>query len=200
MTTIRQSCVIRVATVDDRWAVRKLFSELHELNAKYDPRFALSDGWERHLDTHLAREWSGATSLTLLAWQEDQPVGLLMLNGYTDSPLFRYRQWAEILALYIDPDIRGGLLAYRFVKAAKRWARENDFDRIQLFVTTSNERARRFYAKAGFRSVQEVWRLELDPPESVARHAPPNGNGYGPSRDPLSSRPHLMDNDDEDKT
>jgi RimJ/RimL family protein N-acetyltransferase len=197
MTTQATRTQIRSVTPDDRWAVRRLFKVLHELNAEMDPRFALSESWERHLDTHLSREWSGAISLTLLAWQDERPVGLLMLNGYTDSPMFRYRQWAEILALYVDPEVQGGLLAYRFVKIARRWARENGFERIQLYVTSANERARRFYQKAGFRCVQEIWRMELDPPAVVRAHETVDDHGYDLPRDPLVSRPHLIDSDDE---
>lgn len=197
MTINAEILTIRPALADDVWAVRKLFAGLHEFNAQLDPRFALSNNWERYLDEHLRLEWNGARSLTLVAWEGDRPIGLLMLAGYSDSPLFRHRHWAEILALYINPNVRGGMLAYRFIKFSKRWAKENGYDRIQLYVTTSNERARRFYEKVGFQSVQEIWRLELGEAPTLAQ-AESEGDDYGPARDPLTHRPHSIHGDDED--
>jgi ribosomal protein S18 acetylase RimI-like enzyme len=194
MTTRTKTLTIRPATADEVWAVRKLFTGLHDFNAELDPRFQLSGNWERYLDEHLRLEWNGARSKTLVAWEGEQPIGLLMLAGYSDSPLFRYRHWAEILALYIDPNVRGGMLAYRFIKMAKRWAAENGYDRIQLYVTASNDRAKRFYEKVGFTSVQEIWRMEID--DCPQRE---NGEdddfGYGPDHDPLTPRPHNIASD-----
>jgi ribosomal protein S18 acetylase RimI-like enzyme len=199
MTINAEILTIRPATSEDVWAVRQLFKGLHDFNAKLDPRFALSDNWERYLDEHLRLEWNGARSSTLVAWEGDRPIGLLMLAGYSDSPLFRHRHWAEILALYIDPNVRGGMLAYRFIKIARRWAQEHGYDRIQLYVTSTNDRARRFYEKAGFTSVQEIWRLELGDGGYGTRpnRSDDNGRDYGPDGDPLTHRPHNISSDDE---
>lgn len=197
MTIDTSVLTIRQATQDDVWAVRKLFKGLNDFNANLDPRFSLADGWERYLDEHLNREWNGARSLTLVAWEADRPIGLLMLAGYSDSPLFRYRHWAEILALYIDPEVRGGMLAYRFIKLARKWATEQGYDRIQLYVTSTNDRARRFYEKAGFQSVQEVWRLELSDRWDTADSDRDEQDEYGPDQDPLTARTHQLSNEDD---
>jgi RimJ/RimL family protein N-acetyltransferase len=197
MTVNTNRVTIQAAAPEDTWAVRKLFKGLHDFNTSLDPRFALADNWERYLDEHLKREWDGARSLTLLAWDGDQPIGLLMLAGYSDSPLFRYRHWAEILALYIDPEIRGGMLAIRFVKLAKRWACDHGYDRIQLYVTATNDRAKRFYEKCGFDPVQEIWRLELK--EGVMPHDFGGDDGdYGPDHDPLTPKPHNVHGDEDE--
>lgn len=191
---------IRAATKEDTWAVQRLFKALHDLNTSLDPRFALADNWERYLGEHLKREWEGARSLTLIAWDADRPIGLLMLAGYSDSPLFHYRHWAEILALYIDPEIRGGMLASRFVKTAKKWAADHGYGRIQLYVTATNDRAKRFYEKAGFEPVQEIWRLELGegvPPFS-ANGGDDDDDDYGPDQDPLTPKPHNISGKDDE--
>lgn len=197
MTIDTSVLTIRQATQEDVWAVRKLFRGLHDFNASLDARFALADGWERYLDEHLKLEWNGARSLTLVAWEGERPIGLLMLAGYSDSPLFKYRHWAEILTLYIDPEVRGGLLAYRFIKIARRWATENGYDRIQLYVTSTNDRARRFYEKAGFQSVQEVWRLELSDHWENAQDERGPGDESDADEDPLTSRRHQLPHDDD---
>jgi GNAT superfamily N-acetyltransferase len=186
---------IQPAAPEDVEAVRRLFKGLHDYNAALDPRFELAENWERYLDEHLKREWNGGRSCTLLAWDDDRPIGLLMLAGYSDSPLFRYRHWAEILALYIDPEIRGGMLAIRFIKFAKKWAAEHGYDRIQLYVTATNDRAKRFYEKCGFDPVQEIWRIELGdgvPPVDFGEDV----GDYGPDHDPLTPKPHNVGEDD----
>lgn len=195
MTVDTKSLTIRAATAEDTWAVRKLFKGLHDFNASLDARFSLAEGWERYLDEHLKREWNGARSLTLIAWEGERPIGLLMLAGYSDSPLFQYRHWAEILALFIDPEVRGGMLALRFVRMAKSWAKDHGYERIQLYVTATNERAKRFYEKCQFEPVQEIWRLELG--EGVPAWEPDEDDGdYGPDNDPLTPKPHNVGEDD----
>jgi GNAT superfamily N-acetyltransferase len=198
MTVNTNSVTIQAATPEHIWAVRLLFKGLHDFNAALDQRFALADNWERYLEEHLKREWEGARSLTLIAWDGDRPIGLLMLAGYSDSPLFQYRHWAEILALFIDPEVRGGMLAIRFVKMAKSWAREHGYDRIQLYVTATNDRARRFYEKSGFEPVQEIWRLELGEHISNNNHAGAEySDDFGPDDDPLTPKPHNICCDDD---
>lgn len=195
MTVNTRSLTFRAATADDIWAVKKLFKGLHDFNASLDPRFTLADNWEQYLKEHLKREWNGARSLTIVVWDEERPIALLMLGGYSDSPLFRYRHWAEILALYIDPEVRGGMLALRLIRMAKRWASEHGYDRIQLYVTATNDRARRFYEKSGFKPVQEIWRMEL----GGEAHIPSEDEveGYGPDHDPLTPKPHNIAGDDD---
>jgi ribosomal protein S18 acetylase RimI-like enzyme len=156
-TTLR----LQVASADDAWAVRQLFGALHRFNATLDARFALGVGWEAVLDEHLAHGRLTRHSLVLLAWQGAEPVGLLMMDGHSDSPLFRHRHWAELLALYVIPEQRGSGLAERLLDAGARWAQERGYERIQLYVTATNLPARRFYARSGFHPVQEIWRLEL---------------------------------------
>src|SRR5687768_16511459 len=116
-----ESPMIRPAALEDEWAVQRLFGALHTFNATLDPRFALADGWPAVLHEHLHRR-SAQHSLNLLAWAGSVPVGLLMMEGQSDSPLFRHRHWAELLALYVDPGWRGGALAERLVAAGTDWA------------------------------------------------------------------------------
>jgi ribosomal protein S18 acetylase RimI-like enzyme len=110
---------------------------------------------------HLVHTRAFGNGLTLLAWLGENPVGLLMMGVHLDSRLFRHRSWAELLALYIVPDLRGGALSERLLALGTAWARERGHERIQLYVTSSNERAKQFYARAGFQAAQEIWRLEL---------------------------------------
>jgi GNAT superfamily N-acetyltransferase len=155
--------VLRPAADDEFWAVARLFAALHRFNAGLDLRFRLAEGWEPLLQAHFTRTHTAPDALWLLAWRGGEPVGLLLVEAHTDSPLFAERRWAELVALYVTPGERGSDLGRRLVEAGKHWAAAYGFDRLQLYVTASNERARRFYARCGLAPVQEIWRVELTP-------------------------------------
>lgn len=147
---------IRPAVAVDDWAVHRLFGALHAFNASLEPRFALANGWRSVLREHLAQARLEDRGLTLLAWHDGVPIGPLMMDGHTDSPLFRHRHWAELLALYMCPEARGGDVADRLVAGGIDWARKRGYTHVQLYVTATNLRAKRFYARVGFRPVQEI--------------------------------------------
>jgi ribosomal protein S18 acetylase RimI-like enzyme len=86
-----------------------------------------------------------------------------MASEHVDSPLFRHRCWAELAALYVAPAARGGDVADRLLTEALAWAGERGAGEVRLYVTVSNERARRFYASADFRPLQEIWTTALRP-------------------------------------
>lgn len=154
---------LRPAADDEFWAVARLFAALHQFNAGLDPRFRLAEGWEPLLRAHFVRTHSSPGALWLLAWRGGEPVGLLLLEAHTDSPLFSERRWAELVALYVAPGQRGGDLGRRLVAVANDWAAAHGFDRLQLYVTAANERAKHFYTSCGLAPVQEIWRTELTP-------------------------------------
>jgi GNAT superfamily N-acetyltransferase len=158
-----RSLVVRPAAADEFWAVARLFGALHRFNASFDPRFRLADDWEPRLRAHFAHSVAAPGALWLLAWAGSEPVGLLLVEAHQDSPLFAERRWAELVALYVTPGQRGGDLGASLVDAARRWAAAHGFDRLQLYVTTANERTRRFYARCGLAPTQEIWRLDLHP-------------------------------------
>jgi GNAT superfamily N-acetyltransferase len=167
-----RTLAVRPAGPADAWAVHALFAALHEFNASLEPRFALADGWEPVLTEQLDRQCETSRGVTLLAWDGDVPVGLAMAAAHTDSTMFRHRRWAELTALYVAPAARGSDIADRLLAAALAWAKSRGDGEVRLYVTAANERARRFYASAGFRPLQEIWTIGPDPAaETVADEA-----------------------------
>ena len=159
---------VRRAAPGDERAVRDLFRALHAFNAGLEARFALADGWERELASHLAQERATDGGLTLLAWQGAEPVGLAMVAGHEDSPLFRTRRWPELTALYVAPGVRGAGVADRLLEAGLAWAAARGHAEVRLYVTATNARARRFYGRSGFRPIQEIWTADLGSASAVA--------------------------------
>jgi ribosomal protein S18 acetylase RimI-like enzyme len=153
---------IHPAAAEDEWAVRSLFGALHAGNAALESRFALAAGWQGLLAEHLACERVSGMGQTMLAWAGREPVGLAMVAGNPGAPMFRHRGWAELTALYVVAAFRGAGVADRLLAAAQSWARANDFTEVRLYVTASNNRARRFYASAGMRPIQEIWLADVN--------------------------------------
>lgn len=149
------------ATLEDFDAVAALFGQLHSYNAALDACFALHEDWRPLFSDYFLRTWADQQWLWLLAWQGTQPVGLLVLREHLDSPLFRYRRWVELVAIYVVPSVRGAGLAALLIDTARAWTHEHGCTRLQLYVTASNRRARAFYSRYGLHPVQEIWRLDM---------------------------------------
>jgi pimeloyl-ACP methyl ester carboxylesterase/GNAT superfamily N-acetyltransferase len=166
---------LREAEARDFAHVARLFAALHAFNATLDSRFSLAENWEPLLHEHFLRTHNKPGALWLLAWaatpagdpHQDEPAGLLVMESHIDSPLFAQRRWAELVALYVAEGQRGSDLGARLVAAGKAWAEQRGFDRIQLYVTAGNTRARRFYARCGLTASQEIWRIDITPQPGV---------------------------------
>jgi GNAT superfamily N-acetyltransferase len=159
--TVRSVVTVRRAEPGDEWAIRRLFGDLHAYNTSLESRFALADGWERLLTEQLRQERATQRGVTLLAWDGVEPIGMAMIGAHLDSPLFRQRSWAEVTALHVVPEARGSGVADLLMEAGLAWARERGYGEVRLYVTAANERARRFYARSGFRPLQEIWSADL---------------------------------------
>ncbi len=161
------------ARLSDFETVASLFEALHIYNASLDEHFALAENWYTLLHDYFERTCDDPQMLWLLAWGsplplESQPAGLLIVKTHTDSALFRYRHWAELVAIYVSPPWRGTHLARHLLAYAHDWTASHSQDRLQLYVTATNERARQFYRSCGLRPVQEIWRLDVEPTSAVA--------------------------------
>lgn len=71
------------------------------------------------------------------------------------------RTW--LTALWVDPAARGAGLGARLVEAVADWSRDRGATELALSVTTNNEAATAFYARAGFVPTGKVRPLPADP-------------------------------------
>lgn len=152
---------IVAAQLADCDAVVTLFGALHAYNASLDAHFALADEWEMLLRRQFDETCEQPDRLWLLVKDGEQPVGLLMASIHTDSPLFRYRRWVEVEALYVAESHRRMGIAHRLLDAAYGWAEAHGLARVQLFVTASNVCAQSVYTEQGFTIAQAIMRKTL---------------------------------------
>jgi GNAT superfamily N-acetyltransferase len=152
--------VVRRARPSDARAVKALFWKLHAFNADLEPRFALAQDWEAHVDPLLDQAFKGNERLCLLARQRDtgEPGGFPLAAIHRDSGLWRHHEWVEVEALYVEAAWRGCGLAAELLARACAWAAEMGQPVIQFYVTATNERALRFYRREGFQHTQAILR------------------------------------------
>lgn len=146
----------------DAAAVKALFGRLHAFNAALDPRFALSEEWETHFDTVIHEALRGDEALCLIARESESrlPCGFALAAVHRDSGMWRYREWVEIEALYVEESWRGRGLAETLLSRTCEWADSVGQPVVQLYVTASNERAIRFYRNKGFTETQAIMRKQ----------------------------------------
>jgi len=188
---------VRLATSDDDAQVHSLFHGLHAFNATLDSRFSLADDWPAVLADHLTHERLHHHGATFLAWLGERAVGLLMMDGHTDSPLFLDRHWAELIALYVVPDQRGEGVADDLLDEGMAWAKDHGYTRIQLYVTTSNMGAKRFYGRSRFKPIQEIWCYDLPQAPGLPSTDLACESAYAHGHNLLSNTKHHLTADDE---
>ena len=98
-------------------------------------------------------EWRdrAATAPNFIAWNEDEPVGLVTVicrhnDDGTGSPL----EW-ELVSMWVSPDARGSGATDLLVATVAGVVRAGSGQEVTLWVADGNDRARAFYLRAGFR-------------------------------------------------
>jgi GNAT superfamily N-acetyltransferase len=154
---------IRPARRADVTAIKVLFGRLHAYNATLDARFALSEQWECHFDAAIDGILCGDEAICFLARDASTgvPCGFALAAIHRDSDLWRYHEWVEVEALYVDDLWQGRGLAGALLDRTCAWAEGIGQPVVQLYVTACNERAIRFYRHAGFSTAQEIMRKVL---------------------------------------
>ena len=88
------------------------------------------------------------TSRVWLAWQGEEPVGMLV--GFMGFSTFRARPLLNVHDLAVVPACRGQRIGEQLLAAAEAHARESGFCKLTLEVQEQNTRARALYSRFGF--------------------------------------------------
>ena len=70
---------------------------------------------------------------------------------------------SQIYSLWLNPDLRGGIIADQILLFLEKWSLDNGMSVIEGFVTENNIRARAFYRKQGFIETSERQNFSRDP-------------------------------------
>jgi GNAT superfamily N-acetyltransferase len=155
--------MLRRARPSDAADVKALFWKLHAFNAGLDPRFALAEDWETSFAPLLERAMGRHDALCLLARARHtgQPCRLALATIHRDVGLWRFHEWVEVEALYVEDRWRGRGVAAALLARACIWANSVGQPVGQLYVTASNEQALQFYRREGFELTQAILRKVL---------------------------------------
>lgn len=155
----------------DLWSLKRPF-EL-ELGAGTDTRrpayeAKLTDGYrDRYLDW-VDRCVAESPDCVTVAEADDDLVGYAFLLPESLSLVW---DAAILNEIYVDPGYRGTGLADRLLEACLHAARQQSLPmaRVVLDVSATNERARSFYRRHGFRPWGELVVRELEPTAGDSR-------------------------------
>ena len=156
---------VRRASLGDEPALRAL-----RLEALTDAPEAFGSTYARELARTTA-DWQRwlAPGVTLILEEAGIPRGLDAGSPERDDPAI-----VHLLAMWVDPVLRGTGAANALVAELLTWALERGAHRMQLMVISSNQQAQRLYARHGFRptghqAANERGAIELQMERSLAR-------------------------------
>lgn len=156
---------IRRVTPDDLEAYREV-----RLRALQDSPSAFGSTYSAEL-ARPQREWAervqqasaGGSRTTFLAFDGRECVGLV---GCVEDDLGADYQ---LVSMWVAPASRGTTVAADLLDAALAWAKEEGARQVGLWVTRGNDRAIRFYERAGFSVTGDVQPLPSDPSKEELR-------------------------------
>lgn len=149
---------IRPGTADDWATYREIrLRMLAEAPRAYGSPYA----HEAAFDEARWRQRAGNPMLVLAYADEvDEPGGRLV---GTATGLAEPGGDVMVVAMYVDPDVRGRGCAEQLLDAVAALARARAAARLVLHVTTGNRAATRCYTRYGFTRTGRSWPMERDP-------------------------------------
>lgn len=151
--TTTEDIQVRRAAVGDESTLRDL-----RLRAMRESPAAFGSTYESELARTTA-DWQRWLSpgVTFLLESRGVPAGLVAAaRDLTESTVI------NLMAMWLDPSLRGTGSAERLVAAVTVWAAEEHADVIRLDVMKTNERAQRFYRRCGFTTIGQASVVEND--------------------------------------
>jgi ribosomal protein S18 acetylase RimI-like enzyme len=112
---------------------------------------------------YLDAECAAHNGCIIMAHDGERAAGFICVvattsNAAPDDPA----PFAQIHDVYVKPEYRGHGVADMLMAAAERFARSQGVRVIRLGVLDGNDRARRFYARLGFREYAHVLTKPLE--------------------------------------
>jgi GNAT superfamily N-acetyltransferase len=128
------------------------------LSALTDAPTAFASRFDREADLD-ADSWQQrvASAVWFIAREAGEPVGLVA--GVSD----RETGGPHLVAMWVDPRVRGRGVGLALVEAVKDWAVEAAADQLILWVADGNDSARRLYERCGFLDTGRRQPLPSDP-------------------------------------
>lgn len=151
---------IRKATADDVPRIKPLYRQIIARLAGLAPLYRTDceqeDGFIKNAiecessDILVAEDGGGLAAFALLEGRETAKLAGV-------AP----RRYAFLTDICVDEKLRGQGIGSAMLAACEEWAREKNFEYLELNVLEANEAARRLYERTGYKKTVSVMRMEL---------------------------------------
>ncbi len=129
---------------------REELSNIYEQSWKYAYKGIIP---QNYLDSLSCGQWCNAIDNpnrhTLVMLDGDRLIGI---SSYCKSRFDAYKDWGEIISIYLLPEYMGKGLGKILIEKAIDELKAMGFKTIFLWVLEENHRARHFYEKCGFKN------------------------------------------------
>jgi ribosomal protein S18 acetylase RimI-like enzyme len=105
-----------------------------------------------------ASQWNGDRSAAYLAWDDNNPCGIVAGFFDVDPPAT-----AHLASMWVAPTRRRAGVGRLLVNAVLEWARSEGATTLRLRVTSNNDIAIQFYERLGFRRTGKTEPYPNDP-------------------------------------
>jgi ribosomal protein S18 acetylase RimI-like enzyme len=153
--------VVRRAVPADVPALEGLWTEFIDHHAEGDAYFRRSPGAERIHGARLSEELDRADRLILVAEHGRKPVGFAIAEIRGASDLFLVGPYGFVRDLGVTRTARRLGVGQRLYDAVLEWLAELGVLRAELDVTETNETARRFWERQGYRPLYTRMTVDL---------------------------------------
>ena len=153
---------IRFAREEDLEGINELRRQVHELHAAGKPE-VFKPGFPPELRDHVRTVFRDPTQKILLCEEAGKPVGFAVLHSIhkPETPFMVEREFLDIDEFGVDAAHRRQGIATAMIRFLTAWAKEADFDRVELNMWEFNQEALAFYEQAGFQTYRRYLELSL---------------------------------------
>ena len=149
---------IRKATLVDTDTLITLENELYyheyELNQKKQPEilpdFTVKKDANTHLKEFIQKMIRSPNGLILLAEEDNQIAGYLIILIKKNIPIFTLERLGELTDLYVRDKYQKQGISTQLLEEAKKWCKTKKITRITLNVFPKNHNAQQIYQNWGF--------------------------------------------------
>lgn len=142
---------VRRAAASDVPALERLWVEFIDYHAEGDRYFKRSPGAARVHGARLAEELDRRDRLILIAEHEGEPIGFAIGEIRAASELFLAGPYGFVRDLGVTRSARQSGVGQRLYEEVAAWFMECGVTRAELDVTETNQAARRFWERNGYR-------------------------------------------------